>query len=425
MLRHSISSCRNAAFENFPHRLDAVADNLSVEKIRSLGVPAVLPLSGSADTAEVQSKATQGEVGLGKTPWSRPTNTAALGRHPSANAAVQGAERGTRPQHGAPLRTASDLERAIEAELPAGLAAQLRAVFGHEGVLGSRGVLSPLGALGRHLHNPTFWMNAFGSWRGLAEALTSFKGPGSEAGSLGDFGPRSAFAQTFLKPLLGQLGVDLAKGGRYAVLGPDGPLGAVAGLGYLGPNGGTGYVLDPSGNFVDQNGEVQRDTTVRYQGRAQVHALYELYTENKAAGMKNNDASWMVRGQLDHQDSDGDRFHFTVKAGKHLTVLAVPERAGERYGVELLDKRGRVIARSDSDNLVNWAHLPFKKDTEVSVRILRRPDQRRFEPLGAAIDALLYPLVATGEAFAPFAQAAGWPVDRIEPNRYRLYVTSA
>lgn len=396
-----------------------------MEKIRHPGVLPVLPPSGLADTPIVESKAPKGKVGLGKTNWILPTNTAALSRHSAAHAAVRGAERGTRPQHGAPLRTASDLERTLEREFPMGLGAQLAAVFGHEGVLGSRGVLSPLGALGRHLHSPTFWMNAFGSWRGLAELMTTFKGPGSNAGSLGDFGPRSDWARTFIKPLFGQLGVDLAKGGRYAVLGPDGPLSAVAGLGHLGPNGGTGYVLDPSGNFVDKNGEVQRDTTVRYQGRAQVHALYELYTENKAAGMKNNDASWMVRGQLDHQDSDGDRFHFTVKAGQHVTALAVPERAGERYGLELLDKRGRVIARSDSDNLVNWAHLPFPKDTEVSVRILRRPDQKKFEPLGAAIDALLYPLVATGEAFAPFARAAGFPVDRIEPNRYRLYVTSA
>lgn len=430
MLQHNIVVCRDAPWQQPTHQRGRSADNPAVVRSATDGIAPQgnTPLVAKVEASKVGAPAASrpsGEVGYNPLiAWSWPFAFFPYTLPDATTTAVHGAARGTRAQHGAPIRTASELEGALERELPAALASGVKAVFGHEGVLGSRGVLSAYGAIGRHLHNPTYWMNSFGSWRGFAEVLTAFGGPMSNFGALGDFGPRSEFAQRFLRPLLGQLGQDLAKGGRYAVLGDSGPLSAIAALGALGPNGGTGYVLDPSGNFKDAQGDVVRTTQVRYQGQTQRHDLYELYTENKASRMTSNDGSWMVRGQLDHRDSDGDRFHFKVKAGQHLTVLATPERRGERYAVELLDKRGKLLARSDSTQLVNWTHLPFEKDTELSVRVRRLPDQQAFEPLTQAIDTLLFPLVATGEFFAPLAEAQGQRVDRLEPDRYRLYVTA-
>lgn len=264
-----------------------------------------------------------------------------------------------------------------------------------DGTLGSRGPLSSRGPVGNHAWNPSELFRAFGDWRAMSLELMGLGGPGSSFGSLGPFGADGAWAKSML-PLLGPIASQLQAGGIFGVLGPDGPLGPKGPLGYLGRVGGHGFAQDASGNFISKQG-IERKTQVEYLGEKRTMNLVELYRESDAAKVKNQDASWVIDGLVDKGDDDGDSFKFHVKKGDLLTLTVVPERVGDVFTLELFDKKGRLVAVSDSDRFVNFVQAKAPVGGELTARVkvkTRGPDSESVaqSPVAAWVDMLLAPV---------------------------------
>jgi hypothetical protein len=344
-----------------------------------------------------------------RVPPGTPARPAALS---ALTAAQAGAELGKTPRLGAKLVTASDVERLITSgdfssltpALPRPLWPFVQALgqaLQIDGPLGDRGPLSPRGALGSEVWNPAFWMKAMGDWSGLSKDLSAAGGPGSGLGSLGDLGPTNpAWIRAGLMAL-GPAAQQLDAGGLFTALGPMGALSALGALGYLGVVGGHGFAQDASGQFVGPDGAVQRTTDVTYQGAKRSMELVEMYPERFASKLANNDASWMVRGALPPSDPE-DTFRFTPKKDQLVTLTAVPDDRGDVFSIELLDKGGRVLARSDSERYVNFIQVEAKAGVELQVRITRQDGQARGpSPVSAFIDAMLFPLTMMGGGKRP------------------------
>jgi hypothetical protein len=319
----------------------------------------------------------------------------------SVSGAIAGAHAGEWNRKGALLVTAKDVELALgdplklDRHVPIAYWPLVQAAaqaLTPEGVLGSRGPLSSRGAVGFDPHNPSQVMKAVGGWRSASEMLSMFGGPGSELGSLGAFGPTAGWAKAML-PFLGPLAAQLEAGKLFGVLGPDGVLGAKGPLGYLGTVGGHGFALDARGNFKSARG-IERNTDVRYLGSKRSLQLVELYRESDAAQVKKQDTSWIVDGRIEAGDPDGDTFRFHAKKGQLLTLAVVPERLGDTFAVDLYDRSGRLVARSDSDRFVNFIQMRAPKGGELFAKITvkARSEVEPVSPVTAWIDLLLAPL---------------------------------
>jgi hypothetical protein len=329
---------------------------------------------------------------------------------------------------GAKLVTASDVDGVLAGDLgqalphvpPAlhGLVRSLAQALGRDGPLGSHGPLGKLGPVADEPWSPSFWMNKVGDWSDLSKKLAEHGGPGSAAGPLGDRGPLGPA----LKNLDGPLLEELRAGGLFAPLGPLGPLGALGALGYLGLVGGHGYARNEDGNFVDKTGKVVRHASVLDAGgKNKSFELVELFPEQSAKALRIHDASWAIRGAIGKDEADGDTFRFAAKKGQVITLTVVPESAGDTMTVELLQK-GKVIARSESDKLVNWIHLEADRSGTLEVRVRKKEGASAPAPHPASmfIDAMLSPLVMWGEAVRPWVGAP----KRESGAGYRLYSTS-
>jgi hypothetical protein len=279
----------------------------------------------------------------------------------------------------------------------------LAQALGRDGPLGSHGPLGKLGPVADEPWSPSFWMNKVGDWSDLSKKLAEHGGPGSAAGPLGDRGPLGPA----LKNLDGPLLEELRAGGLFAPLGPLGPLGALGALGYLGLVGGHGYARNEDGNFVDKTGKVVRHASVLdASGKNKSFELVELFPEQSAKALRIHDASWAIRGAIGKDEADGDTFRFAAKKGQVITLTVVPESAGDTMTVELLQK-GKVIARSESDKLVNWIHLEADRSGTLEVRVRKKEGASAPAPHPASmfIDAMLSPLVMWGEAVRPWVGA--------------------
>ncbi len=345
-------------------------------------------------------------------PFRLPTN--------AVDAAIAGIQVGQWNRPGARLITASDVEATLDSGLPPALQALGRSMaqaLGRSGPLGSHGPLGRLGPVADEPWSPSFWMNKVGDWSDTSAKLASQGGPGSDLGPLGKYGPLAAE-----KDLDPAILAELRAGGMFAPLGPLGPLGALGALGYLGLVGGHGYARNEDGNFVDKTGKVVHTTSVvDADGKKKSFELVELFPEKVAKAARIHDASWAIKGALTADEKDGDAFRFAAKKGQIITLTVVPERAGDTLSIELV-QRGKVVARSESDTLVNWIHLeaPQSGTLEVRVRKKEGASAPAPHPATAMIDWVLSPLVAWGEAVRPWVGAK----PREDGTGYRLYSTS-
>lgn len=328
---------------------------------------------------------------------------------------------------GAKLLTASDvdtmlgdLSHTLPHVPPAlhGLVRSLAQALGRDGPLGSHGALGRLGPVADEPWSPSFWMNKVGDWSEKSAQLADRGGPGSALGPLGEHGPLGASQKNLDAALL----EELKAGGLFAPLGPLGPLGALGALGYLGLVGGHGYMRNDEGAFVDESGKVVHTANViDTDGKKKSFELVELYPEKVAKAARIHDASWAIKGALTKDDVQGDAFRFAAKKGQTITLTVVPERAGDTMAVELI-QRGKVIARSESDQLVNWVHFEAPRSGTFEVRVTKKEGVAAPlpHPASVMIDWMLSPLVAWGEAVRPWVGAK----PREDGAGYRLYSTS-
>ncbi len=235
----------------------------------------------------------------------------------------------------------------------------------HHPALGLTGPLGPYGPLGRlgpvvdTAWSPTRWMRAAGGWSKTAALLTELGGPLSEDGPLGPGGPLGTAHDHFPSIFL--------PGGDLAVLGPDGPLGARGPLGPLGPMGAHGFARDARGRFLDQSGRVRRTVTVPYQGGRRSYPLFEVYDADFAAGMNDNDTSFMAVGNLRRGSSYS--FPFRSPANQNVLVSLTPHAQLDRFRLEILDGAGNVVASSDAGGQVNRVELFVPARTRLQARV--------------------------------------------------------
>lgn len=401
-----------------------MADNLSMAGgvSRKLG-PAELietAIVGPIPQPEGPPSAAQQEIELRAPRQKRVRTTPPIGRRgfldpahlplTAATASIAGANLGSSPMKGAKLFTASTLEAALKSgdlskvdpALPMAtwpLVQLLATALEPEGPLGSRGPLSSRGPLGRHAWNPSELFRAFGSCDSFSRFLTSIGGPGSAFGPLGNFGADARWIKA-LFPLTQSI---------FRILGPDGPLGPKGPLGYLGATGGHGFAQAENGHFVSQRG-VERNTDVEYLGGKRSLQLVELYPENDAANLTKQDVSWIADGRIDATDPE-DSFKFSVQKNKPFSLTVVPERLGDIFTLELLDKRGRTIATSDSKRFVNFIELTPPASGRYTARVTLRSSTETEPlnkyPVAAMIDAMLKPFF-------------GEEITKRPPGAYRL-----
>jgi len=156
--------------------------------------------------------------------------------------------------------------------------------------------------------------------------------------------------------------------GLFSPLGPLGPLGV---LGPLGPIGSvalvaSGYSQDSDGN-LNQGGSVARTITVA----GNTFELFEWYDETFAMNMQNNDASFMVRGQVNN-NGDSRTFSFTSNANQYVTILVNAEAQLDSFSILLQDGSGNEITRANVDatyGLINWIQILAPAGQQFIVKI--------------------------------------------------------
>ena len=234
--------------------------------------------------------------------------------------------------------------------------------LGAIGPLSAWGPLGALGPLGDATWNPSWWLSAIPTavWDEWCEDLGG-TGPLSEQGPLGPSGPLSAASYKALAAWPNEAGHNndfvkqLQTGGVWSILGPLGPLGALGPLGPLGPvgahcaRGARGFEPNAAGDYVTGAGKIVRTVAVPYAGKSRTFELLESYTEARAKAMKDNDTSFMVLGSLDVTVAESDTFAFKSRVTQYVSLLVVPENALSDFDLELLDAKGKVVARSNSD----------------------------------------------------------------------------
>jgi hypothetical protein len=247
--------------------------------------------------------------------------------------------------------------------------------LGSYGPLGAYGPLGELGPVGDNVWNPSTWIdaanNSWGSsWDGRADG-----GPLTEAGPLGSHGP---LGDAYIDGALfenNEAAQQLRGLGQAAVLGPLGPLGPLGALGPLGPVGAHGFGTDENGSYIDRDGKVQRTIDVFYNDdktEVRSYELFEKYSEEAAKAMTDNDTSFMVEGGIAYEGRgkyETDEFEFTSNSDQLVTVCVVPEKSLDDFDLEIVDDKGNVLAKSDSDDLMDWTQLQVKKGTKLKARV--------------------------------------------------------
>ena len=255
---------------------------------------------------------------------------------------------------------------------PPGAGALLTAAscLGDAGPLGAYGPLGVLGPIGSNAWNASKFMDLAGGWDGWAQQLTRQGGPLSEAGPLGPLGPLGA-AYTTVMPKVSGYAAHLAAGGLWTALGPVGPLGALGPLGPLGPMGAHGYKRDGLGRYVDEAGVVQRAVNVKWGNASRRYELVERYPGDTAAQLDDNDTSFMAEGAIDRKD-EMDAYPMTSAEAQYVTLAVVPEKRLDDFDLEVVDARGKRIAKSASRGLVDFIQLRAGAGERLEARVTRR-----------------------------------------------------
>ncbi len=208
--------------------------------------------------------------------------------------------------------------------------------LGHYGPLGAYGPLGVLGPIGDDIWSPARLFDLAGPWSAFAKRLAENDGPLSSEGPLSDQGPLNRERWRDILddvPGLAPAMVDqLEPGGVFGVLGPAGPLGALGPLGPLGPVGAHGYVANDNGEWTpgddgpecahSDERDICRTVVVDWNDSTKrEYELLEHYDEDFAAAKTDNDASFMVTGELKVGDSDA--YPFTTQRTQLVTVMVL------------------------------------------------------------------------------------------------------
>lgn len=261
-------------------------------------------------------------------------------------------------------------------QTPPGAAALLSPVscLGGLGPLGAYGPLATLGPLGsENSYAPRDVFAELGDWQKLAAFFSSNGGPLSDAGPLGPQGPLGKAYWTTL-PDISDFAKQLQAGGLWTVLGPIGPLGVLGPLGPLGPMGGHGFAVTTDGDYVDKDGQVQRQVALTATANAPSAAntdrkqkkfsLVEVYPLARALAPRVNDTSFVSLGKLD-SSAQSDRYLAESDSDQFVTVVVVPEKQLDVFSIEIKG-RGKVIT-SNSVGLINWIQLPVKNGERLTL----------------------------------------------------------
>jgi hypothetical protein len=199
-------------------------------------------------------------------------------------------------------------------------------------------------------------------------------------------------------------GHGLRDGGPFMIEGPDSVLGAAGILGPLGPlNRNQNYRADSHGVYRDRSGNPVRSVDAAYGSGKKTWDLYELYDEATAKNMQDNDTSFAVDGSIakagnSATDDTSDTYKFTSKEDQWVSALVIPtnpqmsfqQAMGEvafsapsgwdfgmsdltknfdDFDLEIMDKGGNVLAKSDLKDMSNWICIHVPKGTELQARV--------------------------------------------------------
>lgn len=212
--------------------------------------------------------------------------------------------------------------------------------LGYYGPLGPYGPLGVLGPTGGNPWNPDLYVTGSFAWSDHSEELTAEGGPLSADGPLGSAGPLNPARWDDAGSLEdGAFVPHLRPGGVFAPLGPVGVSGALGPLGPLGPIGAHGYMRGEGGEYWPEEGADCHDAPEGYEappcrridvewqagGDRRTYELVELYDEDFAAAMEDNDTSFLVVGEA--AEGESDEYTFRSEQGQWVTVVLLPETA--------------------------------------------------------------------------------------------------
>ncbi|KAL4497774.1 hypothetical protein ABPG72_000529 [Tetrahymena utriculariae] len=249
--------------------------------------------------------------------------------------------------------------------------------FGYMGPLGPFGPLGLLGPIGDNSWNVSQMVSGI-DWSQYSQFITIKGGLLSKDGPLGYKGPlnadiytgkiepgKSLFENNSFAQHLRALGV-------FSSLGPIGPLGALGPLGPLGPIGGHGFKATSDGQFVNNQGQVQRTITVDYDGQTKrTYCLFEAYTSQFAKkNSKVLDTSFMILGTVDDFDSSKlEKYTFISNDDQIVTIVVIPEKSLDDFSLGVYDQNGKLIATSDNFALVETITIKAKKGQKLTASI--------------------------------------------------------
>jgi hypothetical protein len=141
--------------------------------------------------------------------------------------------------------------------------------------------------------------------------------------------------------------------GSCAILGPAGPLGALGPLGPLGPLGAHGRLGSHAGGTVNVSGGA---------GDGRFH-IVEYFSSTR----RDYDTSFIAAGEV---DSGGDDVYaVTSPDNQVISVLVVPEKSLDAFGVTVSSSSGGLAARSEGLTAINWVTLQVGAGETVSVHV--------------------------------------------------------
>lgn len=267
-------------------------------------------------------------------------------------------------------------------------------------------------------------------WPNWAETCEGVMGPDGPLGENGPIGELYYKNNDYQQGTLAQYHL----GGVLGLYGAGGPFGPLGLMGPLGPNGGHLLNRQIGGSYHDSGGSTQRTTVVNYsQNKTRVYELFELYTENYAFSMDDNDTSFAVDGSIERtpvwgavQHNEVDSYRFQSNESQFVTLLLVPSTDRpfssffwlpdvtgllsprfRKFNIELWQVKGRemqLLYESQND-LTGFAHLDFvqikvKAGSEFQVNV-STPFHPHFDlGIPALGNALLsdYRIIVTGSS---------------------------
>lgn len=116
----------------------------------------------------------------------------------------------------------------------------------------------------------------------------------------------------------------------------------------LGPIGAHGFLRDLTSGAYVSNGTVQRQLSVEWtSGVSRVWELFEDYEQAFAMRMRDNDASWMVRGTVSAVGGYVE-FPFYSRLPQYVTISVVPEYALDDWDLDVSLKNVNIATANST-----------------------------------------------------------------------------